>query len=60
MTGQREGNEPLRTLKKYRWRSMGGVAFGVNAIVLKGDGESLRVGDGARIEWRDPAGSGPS
>ena len=37
MTGQREGNEPLRTLKKYRWRSMGGVAFGVNAIVLKGE-----------------------
>jgi uncharacterized protein len=58
MTGQRDGDEPLRTLKKYR-RLPGGVAFGVNAIVLQGDGESLRVGDDAQIEWRDAAGPRP-
>ena len=55
-TGQRDGEEPLRTLKQYRWlASLGGVAFGMNAIVVKGDGESLRVGDQAEIHWRDPA-----
>lgn len=58
-TGQRHGEEPLRALKGYRWLSIGGVAFGMNAIVLKGDGESLRAGDHAEIEWRDPAAPRP-
>jgi uncharacterized protein YcbX len=58
-TGKRDGAEPLRALKKYRWHSMGGVAFGVNAIVLKGDGQSLRVGDHVEIEWRDPGAPQP-
>ena len=55
-TGQRDGEEPLRTLKQYRWlASLSGVAFGMNAIVVKGDGESLHVGDQVEIDWRDPA-----
>jgi hypothetical protein len=40
-----EGDEPLRTLKSYRFdRGLLGVAFGQNAIVLHGHGAELRVG----------------
>jgi uncharacterized protein YcbX len=40
-----EGDEPLRTLRTYRWdKVLRGVAFGQNASVIAGEGESLRVG----------------
>ena len=40
-----EGDEPLRTLRTYRWdKALRGVAFGQNASVIAGEGELLRVG----------------
>jgi uncharacterized protein YcbX len=45
MTGAVEGDEPLRTLKTYRWdAALRGVKFGQNLIVVTGDGEHLRSG----------------
>jgi len=45
-TGEVEGEEPLRTLKTYRWDpALKGVMFGQNMFVVGGAGESLRVGD---------------
>jgi MOSC domain-containing protein len=59
-TGERDGDEPLRTLREYRWlASLSGVAFGINAIVVKGDGKSLHVGDHADIDWRVPGAPRP-
>jgi hypothetical protein len=59
-TGERDGAEPLRTLESYRWiDSLRGVAFGVNAIVIRGAGQALRVGDQIDITWRDPAAARP-
>ena len=45
-TGQVEGEEPLKTLKTYRFdKKLRGVAFAMNAIVESGAGSWLRVGD---------------
>ena len=45
-TGTVEGDEPLRTLRGYRWdKKLRGVAFGQNAVVVAGEGGTLRVGD---------------
>ena len=51
-TGVVDGDEPLRTLKTYRWdAALRGVTFGQNLIVVTGDGErvcagmELRAGD---------------
>ena len=39
------GEEPLRTLKSYRWdAALHGVKFGQNAIVIEGAGTRLEVG----------------
>ena len=39
------GEEPLRTLKSYRWdASLHGVKFGQNAIVIEGAGARLEAG----------------
>ena len=44
-TGVVEGDEPLRTLKTYRWdATLRGVSFGQNLIVVSGAGEPLRRG----------------
>jgi uncharacterized protein len=44
-SGERMGDEPLSTLKAYRWNAaLRGVAFGQNAIVVAGAGQSLRRG----------------
>jgi uncharacterized protein len=44
-SGKTTGDEPLRTLKTYRWDAkLRGVAFAQNAIVEAGDGETLVVG----------------
>ena len=38
-------DEPLRTLKTYRWdRQLRGVTFGQNAIVVSGVGQTLERG----------------
>jgi uncharacterized protein YcbX len=43
--GEVEGDEPLRTLKTYRWdRALRGIAFAQNAIVEAGIGEEIAVG----------------
>jgi uncharacterized protein YcbX len=44
-TGVVEGDEPLKTLKTYRWDpQLRGVTFGQNLIVVAGAGTPLRVG----------------
>lgn len=43
--GERDGDEPLRTLRGYRFSSeLKGVLFGQNAIAIEGVGHELRVG----------------
>jgi uncharacterized protein YcbX len=45
VTGTIAGDEPLRTLKSYRWdAALRGVTFGQNLIVMAGAGAHLRVG----------------
>jgi uncharacterized protein YcbX len=45
MTGERESDEPLRTLRRYRFsRELKGVVFGQNLILLEGVNQELRVG----------------
>jgi uncharacterized protein YcbX len=47
------GIEPLPTLGEFRMDAkLGGVAFGMNAIVARGDGGSIATGDPAAIEYR--------
>jgi uncharacterized protein YcbX len=44
-TGIAEGDEPLRTLRSYRWSSeLRGVLFGQNLIVVSGTGTRLTAG----------------
>lgn len=44
-SGLRSGEEPMRTLKSYRWNpALKGVTFGQNLIVVSGDGGRLEVG----------------
>jgi uncharacterized protein YcbX len=44
-TGTVDGDEPLRTLKTYRWDPrLRGVTFGQNLIVVAGAGTRLRAG----------------
>ena len=56
-SGERMGEEPIRTLKTYRWDSaLRGVTFGQNAIVVAGAGQALSAGG----DWRAvSAGAGP-
>jgi uncharacterized protein YcbX len=52
-TGTRDGDEPLRTLKSYRFdRELKGVLFGQNAILLSGEGKTLKVGDEVQLTSR--------
>jgi uncharacterized protein YcbX len=46
------GVEPLRTLASYRNNPrLGGVTFGINAIVVRGAGKTLSVGATAEVDW---------
>jgi uncharacterized protein YcbX len=52
-SGERTGEEPLRTLRSYRLdRHLKGVTFGQNVILRTGVGEWLSVGDGFAVEHR--------
>ena len=52
-TGVALGDEPLATLKMYRWDSqLRGVTFGQNVIVVAGAGRSLSVGQELAIRWK--------
>ena len=47
------GAEPLTTLASYRMNeTLGGVTFGVNAIVVSGAGQAIRVGAAASCSLR--------
>jgi uncharacterized protein YcbX len=60
VTGERDGEEPLRVLRTYRrLASLKGVAFGMNAIVIRGAGSRLKVGDRGAITWRKPGAPRP-
>ena len=51
--GAVDGEEPLATLKKYRFDSaLKGVMFGQNAIPMAGVGAALRVGQTLSITWK--------
>lgn len=53
ITGQRDGEEPLATLKKFRFnRELRGVMFGQNAITALGVGQTLRAGQRFEIAWK--------
>ena len=48
----RVGHEPLATLAEYRMdERLGGVTFGMNAIVVAGEGRALSVGAGIVAEF---------
>ncbi len=50
-TGRVDGDEPLRTLRAYRWDARHrGVTFGQNVIVLAGGGAELARGDIVRTQ----------
>ena len=52
-TGTRDGDEPLRTLRSYRFdRQLKGVLFGQNIIALAGVGSTIAVGDIFEPRWR--------
>lgn len=52
-TGERDGLEPLQTLKGFRFdRALHGVTFGQNAIPIDGVGRDLRVGQVFEITWK--------
>jgi uncharacterized protein YcbX len=55
-TAARDGEEPLRTLRTYRWDAkLRGVAFAQNAIVAGGAPEELQVSMPLHATWK----SGP-
>ena len=52
-TGTRDGDEPLRTLRSYRYdTALRGVLFGQNAIIIGGVGATLEVGQDVVPHWR--------
>jgi len=54
-TGEVEGQEPLATLKTYRYdATLKGVLFAQNAIVIEGAGRTLRRGQSLEVHWKAP------
>ena len=52
-TAERDGEEPLKTLKTYRWdHELKGVVFAQNAVVEAGAGAPLSVGMEFEVEWK--------
>lgn len=50
MRGERTSDEPLRTLRQYRFnRELKGVTFGQNLMLLAGLGKELRVGQDVEV-----------
>ena len=47
------GIEPLRTLGEFRMdERMGGVTFGMNAIVVEGAGSTIAPGADVAVDYR--------
>ena len=42
--------EPLATLARYRKLSGSKIYFGMNAWLLEGEGQEIRLGDSVRVE----------
>jgi len=54
--GAVDGVEPLATLRNYRLdRALGGVCFGQNAIIVRGAGAQLHVGQKFELSWKPRA-----
>jgi len=52
-TGERDGVEPLATLKSYRFNApLRGVMFGQNAIIVRGIGAMLTEGQKLEVVWK--------
>ncbi len=52
-TAEVEGDEPLRTLKSYRYDpTLKGVLFGQNAVILAGAGSLVRRGQPLQVRWK--------
>lgn len=52
-SGEVEGEEPLATLKTYRYdATLKGVLFAQNAIVIEGAGRILRRGQSLEVHWK--------
>jgi uncharacterized protein YcbX len=52
-SGEAEGEEPLATLKTYRYdAALKGVLFAQNAIVIEGPGRTLRRGQWLEVHWQ--------
>ncbi len=52
-TGECEGDEPLRTLKSFRFdRNLKGVLFGQNAIIVQGDSATLHADQQLDVQWK--------
>lgn len=55
-TAEVEGEEPLRTLKTYRYdASLRGVLFGQNAIIAQGVNALLHQGQPLQVRWKHTA-----
>lgn len=53
LSGEVMGDEPLKTLKAYRWSpQLRGILFGQNVIVIDGVGSTLSVGQSFKIVWK--------
>jgi uncharacterized protein YcbX len=51
--GEVEGEEPLATLKTYRYdATLKGVLFAQNAMVVEGAGRTLRRGQSLEVHWK--------
>jgi hypothetical protein len=57
ITGERTTEEPLKTLKEFRFdRRLRGVTFGQNMVLVSGLGQELKVGQRLDVTWaRDRA-----
>ena len=54
--GERDGDEPLRTLRTFRYDArLKGVTLAQNAVIVAGVGATLRVGDRCEYVLREPA-----
>lgn len=52
LTGERLTDEPLRTLKEFRFNStLRGVTFGQNMVLVSGRGDELKVGQRLDVTW---------
>jgi hypothetical protein len=52
ITGERTTEEPLKTLKEFRFdRGLRGVTFGQNMVLVSGLGNELKIGQRLDVTW---------